>query len=161
MDALPSTDLALMMAFMRDLMNGEGERETWTARIQELKARGYLRQTHSGRPLPTETGLGLWAHAKRAIAREVLGVSEPQSRKPCYVVFDAEGKPIAFHEWDWAVAFARWQCEARPAAFIDVRMPEDLVELWDRSSLSPETVLAIDESGHAQVDPASTEGEAA
>ncbi len=165
MDAQPTTDLALMMAFMRDLVNGQGEREPWTARIQDLKARGYLRQTHSGRALPTEAGLALWAHAKRAIAREVLGLADPQARKPFFCVLDAEGRPVGFTEWECAVAFARWQMESRPAAFHSVSMPEDAVELWDRSSISPEAALRLDESGHVQVDPASpassVEGEAA
>lgn len=147
----PATDLGLMMAFMRDLVNGEGDRELWTRRLQDLKTRGLIRQTQSGRSLPTEPGISLWNHAKRAVARETLGLSDPQARRPYFVVFDSEERPVAFQEWDQAVAFARWQIESHPQAFAQVRMPEDAVELWDHSAFSQREVALLAEHGQAAI----------
>jgi hypothetical protein len=147
----PSTDLGLMMAFMRDLVNGDGDRDLWCRRLGDLKDRGLIRQTQSGRSLATETGKPLWEHAKRAVAREALGLSAPQARRPCFVVFDSEERPVAFQEWDQAVAFARWQMESHPEPFSHVRMPEDAVELWDRSSLSQGEADLLEETGQAPV----------
>ena len=120
---------------------------------------GLIRQTQSGRSLPTETGQALWDYAKRAVAREVLGLTDAKSRRPCFVVFDSEERPVAFTEWDIAVSFARWQMEMRPDAYLGIGVPEDVVELWDRSSLSPGEAERLDEAGQVAV--ARDAGEAA
>lgn len=139
-------DLALMVSFIRWLFSGEGLKEEYAAALADLKARGLVRQTHVGRPMPSEHGLPLWNHARRVIATETL-LSPGSLRRPCFVVMDASMRATAFRDWDQAVRFARWEMETHPGAFGPISLPEDLVEVWDRALVSQEEAARLEKDG--------------
>jgi len=146
MEGDPATDTALMLSFIRWLVGGGGSREEYTAAIDALKSRGLVHQTRAGRPLPTEAGASLWAHARRVVSAEILG-AQGQLRRPCFVVYGADGRPVGFRDWDDAVSYARWAMEENPDAFAHAGRPEDLVEAWDRALVSPEEAERIEQDG--------------
>lgn len=145
-------DLSLMLAFLRDVWKGEECPPGFAERLVELKKRGLVRQVPPhGRAAPTPPGEILWNHAKDLLARETLGERRIGSRRPYFVVFDGERKPYGFKDWDRAVEFAGRCLSESPGAFAAVGTPEDLVEIWERSLLSPDAIEKVDRHGVAIV----------
>lgn len=145
------SDLELMVDLARDLCMGAGENDAFVLRLRELKSRDLIWQSKIGRALPTQKGRDLWAHATSIIAGEVLYGRCAEARRPCFVVFDAEDKPLAFRCWDDAVAFARWLKDSSPDAFGTVGNAEDLVETWERANLSSDEADRLEREGSVAI----------
>ena len=153
-----ATDVELMVALAKDMAHGTGEVDEFVVRMRELKGRELVWQSKIGRPMPTAKGRPLWDHAFSIVAGGILYGRAAESRRPCFVVFDTEGRPLAFRCWDDAVAFARWLMGAASMSFSAVENPEDLVESWERAHLSPVEAARLESEGAVPIPSPADEG---
>jgi hypothetical protein len=149
-----TADLELMASFLGMLLDGEGDEggARWALELGELKARGLVRQTRVGRPMPTLKGRALWTHVRAVRARMALGKAA-SAGQPFFVVFGPSKGGIAFRDWAAAQSHARTLVEG---GFLgkngSLSGPEDLIETWPASHLAPEVALKADLEGDAVIE---------
>jgi hypothetical protein len=148
--AAERADLDIMASFLGMLLDGEGdeEGERWTAGLSELKSRGLVRQTRSGRPMPTAKGRALWSHARSVRARALLG-ERPDAGRPFFVVFGWRGGGLAFRDWVSASYHAHALVKQGFAPHGGIGAPEDLIEIWPSLHLPPDVARRASNEGSA------------